>query len=149
LAERARVFGIGVDRSEAALEVARANAKRHGVTDRAAFLVGDWGTPLDGRFDLVVANPPYLSTAELALAQVELGAEPRGALDGGADGLSAYRVIAPTLPRLLKPGGIALLELGAGQGACVTQLFAACGAAHLGVRRDLAGIERVLAARFG
>jgi release factor glutamine methyltransferase len=141
--------GIGVDRSEAAVEVARANAKRHGVADRAEFLVGDWGAALGCRCDLILANPPYLTTAELAGAQAKLGAEPRRALDGGADGLAAYRAIARALPRLLKPGGLALIELGAGQAASVTQLCTAQGASHIALRHDLAGIERVLEARFG
>jgi release factor glutamine methyltransferase len=149
LAEHADAFGVGIDRSEAAIEIAWANAARHGVSHRAQFLVGNWGAALGGRFDLVVVNPPYLRTDELALAQAELGAEPGLALHGGADGLAAYREIAPTLPRLLKPGGLALIELGAGQAAPVARIFAACGAAHFGVRRDLAGIERVLAAHFG
>jgi release factor glutamine methyltransferase len=142
-------FGVGLDCSEAAIEVARVNAIRHCVSRRAEFLVGDWGAALGCRFDLILANPPYLTTAELAGAQGELGAEPGLALDGGADGLAAYRAIAPALPRLLKPGGIALIELGAGQGAPVTQICTAQGASHIGLRRDLAGIERVLEARFG
>lgn len=146
LAERPRAVGIGVDASPAALTIARDNARRLEVAGRASFLVGDWATALHGTFDLVITNPPYIPAAELAgLAPEVARYEPRLALDGGKDGLAAYRRLVPDLPRLLAPGGGAVLECGLGQAAAVVRLAEERGLHRLGVFPDLAGRPRALA----
>lgn len=134
--------GLGVDRSEAALALARANAERLALTGRAAFRRGDWAEGIDARFDLVLCNPPYVEDGA-ALPPDVAGWEPDEALFGGPDGLDDYRRLAPALSPLLAPGGIACVEVGAGQAETVAALFAG---ARLGVstRADLAGIARCL-----
>lgn len=149
LVELANATGIAVDRSEGAALTARDNFARNGLAGRAHVLVGDWGSALAGGFDLVVSNPPYIT----ASAMLDLPAEvrlhdPHLALEAGADGLVAYRGIAADLPRLLRPGGVAVLELGAGQEPAVAELVAAAGLEMAGpARRDLSGIPRALVAR--
>ena len=144
---------LATDVSWRALRVARANAERHGVAPRIAFLRGDlWravnGQAPAGSVDLVVANPPYLRSPELATLMPEVRWEPRLALDGGADGLRVLREIVASSPDRLRPGGALLLEIGADQAEAVGALMAASGrfeAARL--RRDLAGRPRVVVAR--
>ena len=140
--------GIGIDRSVDAVRTARANATRLGLRDRAWFAVADWGTALSpGSFDLVVTNPPYITSSEIArlAPEVALG-DPVAALDGGGDGLAAYRALVPQLPRLLCDGGRVVLEHGAGQADAVADLLAEAGL-RVGDRyRDVAGIERCVAA---
>jgi release factor glutamine methyltransferase len=137
-------FGIGTDRSAAACLLARSNAAMLGMDNRSAIVCADWAAPLAGRFELILCNPPYIATDDLPGLMPEVARfEPASALDGGPDGLSAYRRIVPDLPRLLAPDGIAILELGLGQAAAV-------GALADGVdlvartRADLAGIPRAL-----
>ena len=143
LTELPGALGFGVDISPAAVSLARGNARRHGLDGRASFAVADWGAPICGRFDIVVSNPPYVATAALAsLAPDIVRHEPRAALDGGADGYTRYRRLAPDAARLLAPEGVAAVELGAGMADGVAGLFAAAGLAEIGRRRDLAGIER-------
>jgi release factor glutamine methyltransferase len=138
--------GLGVDRSTAALNVAVGNAHALGLTDRARFIESDWAAAVEGRFDLVVSNPPYIPSADIAgLAPEVARHEPRLALDGGPDGLEAYRRIAAALPSLLAAGGIATVELGAGQADDVAAIFAAAGAPEVARRRDLGGHVRALA----
>jgi release factor glutamine methyltransferase len=149
LAERAHAFGIGVDRSFEALAIARQNAARHNVDQRAAFLAGDWANAINGTFDIVVSNPPYLTSGEVDAAQGELHAEPRAALDGGGDGLAAYRAIVAALCDLLAPGGLALLELGAGQAGAVKSLCELRGLKKVEFESDFAGHARVLKASIG
>lgn len=145
LVEREAVTGIGVDISDGALAVAQGNAQALGVIDRIELKQGDWDIALEGAFDLVVSNPPYIPTADIATLAPEVARfEPRLALDGGADGLDAYRAIIQRLPALLKPGGVFALEVGIGQAEAVAAL-----AGHIGVvleppRRDLAGIPRIV-----
>ncbi|HEX6375372.1 MAG TPA: peptide chain release factor N(5)-glutamine methyltransferase [Allosphingosinicella sp.] len=137
-----RATGLGVDVSEAALAYARRNAERLGLAGRAAFRRDDWGDGIDERFDLILCNPPYVEAgAELPRDVVEW--EPSGALFAAADGLSEYRRLAPAIPRLLAPGGIACLEIGAGQSDAVARLFEAQGFT-ISSRKDLNGIERCL-----
>ncbi|MFG1378702.1 peptide chain release factor N(5)-glutamine methyltransferase [Xanthobacter autotrophicus] len=149
LVELANATGIAVDRSEGAALTARDNFARNGLAGRAHVMVGDWGSALAGGFDLVVSNPPYIT----ASAMLDLPAEvrlhdPHLALEAGADGLVAYRAIATDLPRLLRPGGVAVLELGARQEPAVAELVAAAGLEMAGpARRDLSGIPRALVAR--
>lgn len=141
LSEWPAAQGVGVDRSPAALAVARGNARMLGLAGRARFFCGDWGAALDARFDLVLCNPPYV--ADGAALAPELAHEPAGALFAGADGLACYRRILPQLGRLLAPDGCAVLELGAGQAVAVAALAGEAGLRGA-PRRDLAGVERVL-----
>jgi release factor glutamine methyltransferase len=137
-------FGVGTDRSPDAAGLAAANAATLGLADRAAFLCADWAAPLDGWFDLILCNPPYIPSSEVDRLMPEVAQhEPRGALDGGADGLSAYRRIVATLPALLHPKGVAVLELGIGQDRAVAALAGEAGLAAT-TRPDLAGIARAL-----
>jgi release factor glutamine methyltransferase len=147
LAERPLARGLGVDVSEEALAVARDNAAQLGLARRAAFLRTDWTAGLDeGSFDLVVANPPYVPTAEIAALEPEVrDHEPHLALDGGPDGLDAYRALAPQILRVLRPGGRFAVEVGNGQGPTVHALFANTGAEAISTHNDLAGRGRVVA----
>ncbi|MDP3418070.1 peptide chain release factor N(5)-glutamine methyltransferase [Falsiroseomonas sp.] len=145
LSERPHAFGIGVDRDPAAAALAARNARENGLADRAAFLAGDWDAALAGRFDLVLSNPPYIESAAIPGLMPEVARhEPALALDGGADGLVAYRALAKALPHLLVPGGIAVLELGQGQRGMVESLALDAGLGLLGYRKDLGGVERAL-----
>jgi release factor glutamine methyltransferase len=147
LSEFPAAFGIGTDRSAAAATLARDNAAMLGMADRAAFVCTDWAGALAGRFDLILSNPPYIRSGDLAGLMPEVARhEPAAALDGGPDGLNAYRRILPELPRRLAAGGVAVLELGAGQQAAVAALARAAGFAST-PRADLAGIPRALVLR--
>ena len=151
LAELPKVIGLGIDKSLPALEIARANAQILGVGDRANFVAGDWLEPIDGTFDLVVANPPYLSVADMAALSPEVrDHDPKAALDGGRDGLSAYRRIAPQLRKALRPGGFALFEVGQDQAQAVLRLLAESGlevGEGQNLWRDLAGRPRLVGGR--
>jgi release factor glutamine methyltransferase len=149
LAERPAAKGVGVDVSEEALAVARDNAANLDLNGRAAFLRTDWTRGLGPEsFDLVVSNPPYIRTAELAGLEPEVkDHEPRMALDGGLDGLDAYRTLAPEILNVLKPEGMFLVEIGWDQGPAVKALFEAAGAWDLSVIRDLGDRDRVVAGR--
>jgi release factor glutamine methyltransferase len=149
LAERPRAFGIGVDRVPAAAALAAGNAAANGLGGRAAFLAGDWAAALSGRFDLVLSNPPYIESAAIPGLMPEVARhEPGLALDGGPDGLAAYRALAAALPGLLAPGGAAVLELGQGQRGAVESLALAAGLEPGPCRPDLGGVERALALRL-
>jgi release factor glutamine methyltransferase len=147
LAERPAAKGLGIDVSEAALAVARDNAANLGLGRRVALLCGDWTAGLDAEsFDLVVSNPPYIRSDEIAGLQPEVrDHEPRLALDGGPDGLHAYRILAPEALRVLKPGGRFLVEIGFDQSAEVEALFRAAGAREVTTAKDLANRDRVVA----
>lgn len=129
--------GLGVDSSAAALGYARRNANA-----RAEFRLGDWAEGIDERFDLILCNPPYVDEGADLPADVA-DFEPPEALFGGSDGLGAYRALAPHVARLLAPGGIVCLEIGAGQDSDVAALMAAAGFT-VEARRDLGGIVRCL-----
>lgn len=145
LAEFPDAFGVGLDRSEAAVRLARENASRNGLAARAAFAVGDWGGALSGGYDVILSNPPYIETAVIPTLMPEVARhEPLLALDGGADGLDAYRALARDLPRLLAPGGLAVVELGEGQEEAVAALMRGAGLAVRDARPDLGGIPRAL-----
>lgn len=145
LSELPRAEGIAVDISPAAAAVARTNARALGLDRRARFFVGDWADAVCGGFDLVVANPPYVPSGEIAGLQREVAQhEPRIALDGGGDGLHAYRRIVACLPGLLRPGGAAVVELGHGQREAVSALFRAAGLRVAGSAADLSGVARCL-----
>ncbi len=136
--------GLGVDASAEALGYAEANARALGMADRAGFRQGDWASGLSERFDLVLANPPYIATHAMLPPEVR-DHEPAAALFAGADGLDDYRRIAPALPALLAPGGIACIEIGATQAAVVSELIAAQGL-RPSFRQDLAGRDRCVTA---
>jgi release factor glutamine methyltransferase len=141
-------FGIGTDCDPAALATARANAGRLGIAARTAFVACDFGAALAGGLDLVVANPPYIATDEIAALAPEVrDFDPRGALDGGPDGLAAYRAIAADAGRLLAPRAHLVMEVGAGQADAVSALVAAAVLGAVAVAPDLAGIGRVVSAR--
>ncbi|MGQ3102355.1 MAG: peptide chain release factor N(5)-glutamine methyltransferase [Sphingopyxis solisilvae] len=142
LSELPAATGLGVDASEFALAYARDNAAASGMAERTTFRSGDWGNGVDGPFDLILCNPPYIADAEPLMPDVA-DHEPREALFAGADGLDDYRRIIPDLPRLLAPGGAAVLEIGARQRAAVTALAEAAGFA-VACRRDLGGRDRAL-----
>jgi len=147
LHERSDATGIGVDISEEALQVARGNAARLGLASRAGFVRTEWTAGLDGVFDLVVSNPPYIASADIAALEIDVrGHDPHLALDGGADGLDAYRALARLLPPVLATGGHAVIELGMGQAGPVAALFEAAGFGTTHTVPDLAGVPRALVA---
>ena len=147
LAELPAATGTGVDISFGAVTTARANACRLGLADRAGFVVGDWAAAVSGRFDAIVANPPYIATGALAGLDREVRLhDPRRALEGGADGLAAIATILADLDRLLAPDGAAFVEIGAGQSGAVAVLAARAGFG-IGFAADLAGIDRVALVR--
>jgi release factor glutamine methyltransferase len=146
LLELPRASGVGVDRSAGAIHTTRENLRALGLDARASLVLGDWAAGLAGPFDLVVTNPPYVATGDIAALPREVREhDPISALDGGVDGLAAYREIVSQLPRLLAAGGVAVLELGIGQEA---QVAALARSAHLLVnesaRSDLSGLPRAL-----
>jgi release factor glutamine methyltransferase len=148
LLERPLASGVGVDISAAALAVARANSNALGLTDRVELVHGDWHAQFDGGFDAVLSNPPYIASADIeALAPEVAQFEPRVALDGGVDGLDAFRTIIAELARLLKRGGVFAFEVGRGQADAVAALAEAGGLSVEGSRRDLAGAPRVVCGR--
>jgi release factor glutamine methyltransferase len=144
LSEWPQATGVGVDASAPALAVARENAVRTRLADRADFRLGNWGEGLAERFDLILSNPPYIADTE-ELSEDVRSHEPASALFAGTDGLADYRRILPQLPALLNPGGLAVLEIGHRQGAAVLAL------AHeftASLHRDLAGRDRCVALRI-
>ena len=148
LSEFPEARGLGVELSTAAAKVARANVDACGLAPRADIRVACWSEDVGGPFDLIVSNPPYIPSAEIAgLAREVSDFDPRLALDGGADGLEAYRAIMPASVRLIAPGGWLLAEVGAGQSADALAIAAKAGFLDCTARRDLAGVERVVAAR--
>ena len=147
LHERPEAFGVGIDRSAGALAIARGNAARCGLSDRAAFVQGDWAEAIEARFDLILSNPPYIPAPDIPGLMPEVALhEPMSALDGGPDGLDAYRRIIPSLPRLLSPAGRAVLEIGIGQSEAVSALAAEVGLSAM-THPDLAGIPRAVVLR--
>lgn len=147
LAERPDATGVGVDISVAACLQASANAVLHGVDDRLVVLESDWFDGVDGRFDLIVSNPPYLAASEMAQVQPELrDHEPRLALTDEADGLTAYRVIAAEAQGYLNAQGRVLVEMGWQQSSEVRKIFAAQGWGDVAILPDLDGRDRILCA---
>lgn len=145
LAENPRATGLGTDLSAAALAVAAGNATALGLSRRAAFQQADWFSGMAGRFDLIVSNPPYIAQTEMAALQPEVHDwEPHLALTPGGDGLDAYRHIAAGVKEHLLPGGRVLVEIGATQGAAVTDLFLAADLHEVVVLPDMDGRDRVV-----
>ncbi|MEI4487211.1 peptide chain release factor N(5)-glutamine methyltransferase [Frigidibacter sp. MR17.14] len=148
LAERPGTSGLGLDLSPAALEVARGNAAALGLDGRAEFGLSDWFAAVQGEFDLIVSNPPYIAADEMAgLAPEVRDWEPAMALTPGGDGLDAYRAIAAGALAHLAPGGRLMVEIGPTQGQAVASLFRAAGLDVTAIRTDLDGRDRVVAAR--
>jgi len=144
LAERPGARGLGVDISDEALAVARENAANLDLNTRCALLRGDWTAGLaQANFDLVVANPPYIPSADIEGLEPEVrDHEPRLALDGGADGLDAYRLLAPEIIRVLKPGGVFAIEIGHDQAPAVTALMGDAGGLNIQTVKDLGDRDR-------
>jgi len=146
LSELPQADGVGTDLSAAALAVARDNAIALGLAGRAAFVACDFASALQGPFDLIVCNPPYVATGEIAALAPEVREhDPWLALDGGSDGLVGYRTLAADTARLLAPSGRLVVELGAGQAEAVSALFTQTGLAFW-TTNDLANIPRALTA---
>ena len=152
LREYPKARGVGLEASPEAMAVAVDNARALGVAGRTTLLAGDWRAPgwidaLGGPFDLVVSNPPYIESAAVERLMPEVANfEPRLALDGGADGLDAYRAIASAGPKLVTAGGFMVVEAGEDQALEISALFTAAGLAPRPPWKDLGGIERVVAA---
>jgi release factor glutamine methyltransferase len=147
LREYANASATAVDRSPAALAVAKGNAERLGLQARVRFLEGDWCNPLDSadRFDIVITNPPYIARAEIAALDEDVkGYEPHLALDGGIDGLDCYRTILSTIGAYLNPGAFVLAEVGQGQDQDVKKIGEANGLRHVQTHCDLGGIARIV-----
>jgi release factor glutamine methyltransferase len=148
LHELGNATGLGIDLSRAALVVAEENARALGLASRASFRHGDWDAAADPGFDIIVSNPPYIATGDLAALQPEVARfEPRLALDGGPDGLAAYRRLMPAAARLLGRGALAALEIGAGQGDSVIRIGQAAGLRHIATTADLGGVARCVVFR--
>jgi release factor glutamine methyltransferase len=142
LSELPRAVGIGVDLAFGAAATARENAIRLGLAGRARFVAGDWTRPIAARFDVIVANPPYVDSGALpTLPREVIGFDPRLSLDGGGDGLVPYRSIVPELPRFLAPSGVAVVEFGPRQGEAIAEMAKAVGL-NTDIRQDLAGRDR-------
>ncbi|UYO40325.1 peptide chain release factor N(5)-glutamine methyltransferase [Rhodopseudomonas palustris] len=150
LHERPDAIGVATDISLGALRTARRNAQRLGLDDRAGFVACDYASALQGRFDLIVSNPPYIPANEIAGLDREVREhDPRRALDGGADGLDAYRKIIPESVRLLQPRGALVVEIGQGQERDVSALMQASGLTVSDpFRPDLSGIFRGVTGRL-
>lgn len=147
LTESPSAHAVAVDLSPEALVTAQHNADRHGVDKRISLRKGSWFEPLVAgeAFDLIVSNPPYINTSEIEdLSREVKDHDPRLALDGGADGLDAYRAILGGVGAWLKPNGAVLCEIGASQGFAVTSLFFKAGLRDVVVHKDLAGLDRVV-----
>jgi release factor glutamine methyltransferase len=139
--------GLGVDRSEPACRLAQANLAHLGLRARSAVICGDWAEALAGAFDVIVANPPYIATGDIGALAPEVRAhDPRAALDGGADGLAAYRRLAPAAARLVATHGVIAFEVGLGQADSVAALLLKAGLRSVDMKRDLAGHIRVVTA---
>jgi release factor glutamine methyltransferase len=147
LVELPHAIAIGTDRDPKALALARENAGRLGVAPRATFVACDFGAAVAPGCDLAVTNPPYIRTREIAELEPDVREfDPRNAIDGGCDGLAAYRVIAIHAQHILTPGGHLIAEIGSDQGDAVAALFTAAGFCTIRIVQDLAGIPRVVAA---
>lgn len=149
LSELPDANGVGTDISVAALQTASGNAVQLGLASRAAFVACDYAAALSGAFDLIVSNPPYIRSADIAGLSIEVrDYDPLGALDGGTDGLDAYRALIPQAARLLAPGGALVVEAGQGQSGEIQGLIDAAGlTCERPPKADLAGIRRAVAGR--
>jgi release factor glutamine methyltransferase len=141
-------YGVGVDISPAACAIARNNLAANGFAERGHIVCANWTAPLRGRFDIIVANPPYIRGGDVAGLAPEVRLyDPRLALDGGPDGLAAYRALIPAAAGLLEPQGVLALEFGLGQGEDVAALLQAASFGEFAFRLDLNGRQRIISAR--
>lgn len=148
LSEQTKARGIGTDKSAAALEVARQNADCNNLMDRVRFVESNWADGVEGVFDIVVSNPPYIARDVIETLDPEVkDNEPHLALDGGVDGLEAYRALMEAVPDLMKPGGLLALEIGYDQGQSVIELAHKAGLVEIECLKDLAGHDRCIRAR--
>lgn len=148
LHELPNATGLGVDLSAAALAIAKENAERLGLSGRVTFRQASWGEGLQEQFDILISNPPYIESSIVPTLEPEVSRyDPLLALDGGADGLDAYRALAPELARLAAPGAVVALEIGLGQDVAVGHLLARQGFQEIAVLPDLSGIGRVVSGR--
>jgi release factor glutamine methyltransferase len=149
LSELPRAFGVGTDISFAALKTALENATDLDLAPRAVFVASDYGAALSGQFDLIVSNPPYIRSLDIPHLAVEVrGHDPLTALDGGPDGLAAYRALIPQSQGLLRPGGVLVVEAGYDQSGEIEALMTAAGlTVDRPPQKDLAGIPRAVGAR--
>jgi release factor glutamine methyltransferase len=149
LSELPRANGVGTDVSAEALQTASGNAARLGLSDRATFIACDYASGLAGAFDLIVSNPPYIHSADINALAIEVrDHDPHTALDGGADGLDAYRALIPQAAQSLAPGAALVVEAGEGQSSDIEALMTAAGLTTAGPpRADLTGIRRAVAGR--
>lgn len=149
LREYSQATGVAVDQSPAALAIAQRNAAALQLENRVAFLCSNWCSKLTGAFDVVLANPPYIPSPEIAALDADVrDFEPHAALDGGGDGLDCYRSILQQLPVHLNPGALVLFEVGQGQAVDIAALGTASGFSITGIVNDLAGIARVVAMEY-
>lgn len=149
LSELPNAVGLGIDISESALAIAKENAVRNGLADRAVFRTGNWAEGLeDESLDIAVSNPPYIASGVLETLEPEVrDYEPRIALDGGEDGLDIYRLLLPELFRVLKPGGLMAVEIGYDQSEAVMALVRQAGFSDIKLAKDLGGQPRVVSGR--
>jgi release factor glutamine methyltransferase len=148
LSERMNAVGVGVDISEAALKEARRNAERNNLAGRSVFVAGDFGAPLADAFDLVVSNPPYIASSVIASLEPTVREnDPRLALDGGPDGLDAYRVVFGQAQSMLRPGGTLIVEIDPAARESVIDVAARHDLAAVTLANDLNGDARALALR--
>ncbi len=149
LSEWPNARGVGVDISPIAVKQAQENATRLGLDERAEFKTGDWLAATDGKFDVVISNPPYIPSGDISGLMPEVrDHDPRAALDGGDDGLDAYRRIIPLLPSLMAANGLAVLEVGEGQADAVAEMLKRAGSRETAAHRDYGGIFRCVTGKF-
>ena len=147
LAEAKHVQGVAVDVSKKALEIATENAKTHKVEARLTLLEGSWFSSVEGQFDIILSNPPYITAAAMEDLDIEVkGFDPDLALSGGEDGLMAYRAIISQADKHLKAGGVLLFEIGYDQGQSVSELLTLAGFTDVSVHKDLSGHDRMIKA---
>jgi release factor glutamine methyltransferase len=145
LSELPQARGLGIDLNPGAVLVAAANAQQLGLAQRTQIKKGNWDEGVEDTFDIVISNPPYIPSEDLHSLQPEVAQfEPSLALDGGRDGLEAYRKLANAVMRVMKPSGFAAFEIGAGQGPDVVAIMRASGLRHVASKHDLQAFERVL-----
>lgn len=145
LTEYPNAHGTGVDICGSALNVAQENATRLGLERRSRFLASSWGNSVEGSYDLIISNPPYIPSAAIANLAPEVSRwEPKLALDGGPDGMECYRSIVPQLKTLLNPTGLAVFEIGMGQAKELETIVQASGLQVVGSKDDMAYITRCI-----
>jgi len=149
LAENQKAMGVGVDVSEAALHIAKENAGALGVTKRAALIHSDWFEKVEGRFDLIISNPPYITDAAMQDLEADVkDYDPDLALRGGVDGLTPYHIILPQAPHHMGPGGACWVEIGFDQGPGIEQMFKDNGFKNIQVIQDLSKHDRCVGGVF-